>query len=848
MPMTPEEKKGLIGEGLAIREEKQTAHPYHRLEALNARAGRPVRLGGEGSEWCVYRDVGTGAEVWKMTDMPTNEWQPQFNCDGSAFTIRERGGGGFHVFDWQDRSFKLMEGGLSDARPRFSTTEPDVIIMAENEWLRRRPAPSLRRLTLHRCNFRTGEKTKMAQFETSASWRVQELYSSPDSSRLAFGFRETPTVFLIDPEIPQFEKRCREITLPTRLKGVRLANNDTELQWNNCYTYQRWLMDLKTGKVFHGNAPCAGGHAAGGPHWTIGPYGQLMKLLVKNGLHPQTEATADDTRIFANYKTPVVTDYGFISANGKWMVTNGTRGDVQGQHLMIPIADPGTVLRVCHYNTSRNDWCTNTYSSTSPDATKLAWVSDQLGNGDIYIAITGRPAAPRELKALRQANGDVKLSWQAPSGTREIGGYRIYRSRASGWGFEAMNGTPVTATGYTDRGAAQAAGQVFFYVVAAVEPCGLEGTFSNEAAVDATPQTTRKFYLEAEDCQIAPPLRLVLDGSASGSRYVRYHRASPDEPDRGTLKYQLKLPPGNLALWTRCRNENKDQREWYWVRLAADPRKGSIEMSADGPSIDRIAVSNDAEFNPDSSDAATPTPGPVTGLAVADATPQSVTLRWNASPVRNIARYDVHVGGRADKLGNETIIGSTTETTFKDWGLRPGTAYTYHVVAVDSRGRDAKPVSLKVTTAPQLVQTVTAEAQQAGEKVSFPIDVAAEAPFLLWVKYQPAYVGARQLRVGVEIDGKAAGTWQLRAPYRLMSGTLVGRTEGEPRVFVDKVLAGGKDVFTLSKGRHTVTFILDPTLGDGQHAFAEVIASNDHSYRPPGYDPRADFKKAARRY
>jgi len=898
--LSPEEKAGFIGDGITIRKENLHGHPYHRLQALNARAGRPRRTDPPGGEWCAFRDVATGAEVWRMTNGPNDENGTTFNCDGSAFNMRGRGGRGFHVFDWTTRKFTLVEGGLSDARPRFSTVEPSVIVMAGNEWLQPRP---LRRLTLYRYDFRKGEKTKMAAFETKATWRVQELSSSADSAKMVFGFRETPTVFLIDPDIEEFDKRCREITLPTRLKGVSLINKDTELRWYNCYTYQPWIMDLATEKVSHGNGPCAGGHSAGGPHYTVGPYGGLLKLLVRNGLHPQTEETADDVRLYANYKESVPTDYGRVSSNGRWVVTNGVRGDVDRQHLMMGIDDPATVLRTTMYNTSRNDWPTNTYSRSSPDCTKVAYVSDQFDDGDIYIAVTGRPAPPKELVATAARDRTVKLAWKEPD-AREIAGYRVYRSSTSGFGFAALNREPLKGTSYVDREPPRGDA---FYVVAMVEPSGLEGHFSNEAAVvSRRSRAPRTVFIEAETCEWKKPVREVLHGEASGTRYVRHHKAEAEEPAGGFVFADVEPPAPNARLWLRARAEGKPG-SWHahfsagpdnalfsaevpkgpgfrWVEAKGRgvrwQKRLSLYTEDDGLALDKIAISNDPNFDPTKSKlgAAGPVtvkPEPVTNARATYVKPNSLVVRWDASPSLNVARYDVHCGDDVDPWDpNKTIIGSTTGTTLADWGLRPGTKYTYHVIAVDSRGNEAEAVKLEATTAAAKVQTfeVTAAAAEkdprvkvtkdaAGmefaslpdlgdaakdappAKITFPVDVAEDGSFMLWAEYAPAYVKGKGLHVGIEIDGKDSGSWRLRAPYRPMGWTLAKGGAAKRRVFSDKIVANGKDVLALAKGRHTVAIRLDPKLRASQHAVARLWATNDHSWRPPGYDPRANFAK-----
>jgi hypothetical protein len=62
-------------------------------------------------------------------------------------------------------------------------------------------------------------------------------------------------------------------------------------------------------------------------------------------------------------------------------------------------------------------------------------------------------------------------------------------------------------------------------------------------------------------------------------------------------------------------------------------------------------------------------------------------------------------------------------------------------------------------------------------------------------------------------------------------------------VWTDKIVIGSKDVFVLKPGKHTISITLDPKVGDLQHAFGKLWITNDHSFRPEGYDPRANFLK-----
>jgi len=64
---------------------------------------------------------------------------------------------------------------------------------------------------------------------TEAPWIVQELCSSPWSSKLIFGFRETNLCYIIDPEIPDPTRRVTPVKLSTRLKNVHFGSEEKDI-------------------------------------------------------------------------------------------------------------------------------------------------------------------------------------------------------------------------------------------------------------------------------------------------------------------------------------------------------------------------------------------------------------------------------------------------------------------------------------------------------------------------------------------------------------------------------------------------------------------------------------------
>ncbi len=88
------------------------------------------------------------------------------------------------------------------------------------------------------------------------------------------------------------------------------------------------------------------------------------------------------------------------------------------------------------------------------------------------------PSAPSSLVA-GVAGSNVNLSW-APSGSGDVAGYNVYRSRSSAGPFaNKLNASPVVATNYQDTTAER--GYAQYYAIKAVDTDGHESSFSNTA-------------------------------------------------------------------------------------------------------------------------------------------------------------------------------------------------------------------------------------------------------------------------------------------------------------------------------------------------------------------------------
>ncbi len=878
--LTPAEQAGFIPAGLDVRLERREPRPYHGLEALNARAGSPLRADLP-EEKAVFRDSSTGAVVWKLTRSIRNEHCDRFNGDGSALPVYGRSAKGHVIYD-------LARGGLREfpdlrGAPVFSRTDPTTMYLLQGS-----EAAGKVRYVVQSANVRSGATATVADWE-SPDEGSSEFGTSPYSDLLILGLKEGRALYLIDPREPVMAKRVRRVPLPMRMKGAYLSDGDTRVNWQRCYYFQRWQMDLATGAVKLAHYPTYGGHEIFGEGMLVGRYVSML-LTHALGVMPSDESTAGDVRVWSNWAQEVPSDYGQLADDNRWLVTNGTDGTIAGKRLLVDGRETGTVLQIVHDFTSRNSWDSNTYSRLSPDATKLAYNCDMFGDTDVYVAISRRPEAPRKLTLIPDGPR-VTLRWEAPAAARELAGYNLYRSRESGRGYRRLNREHIAGTSAVDT---PPSGPTF-YAVTAVEHSGLEGLYSAEVQLGTS--DVHRLYADVEEGELSPPLRAYFDGDCSNYRSARVWRETAGETTGQALLAIVVPAAGTYRLWLRGKGHGAvdcqaaearatarfDADAWGWVQAEPAlplPLGGAtlaLRSTDDGLCLDLALLTDNAADRPSGTDERDTAPAAVSGLRVDEATAEQVRLSWAPSPDPGHDLYSVYVGDDPDVTpGNASLLASGKGTTALDWGYTAGAVLYYKVVAFSARGLGSAPASVRVAIPPRPTATVAldiAQATLAGglERVqsksvsaaALPAPLAADAPrpraawkvpialagtYYVWARYTT--LDAKRVSLfWVECDGSPAlqgSNWRLRFPCTL-TRHLDGVKPGEETWFTDKLVsgwwAGPFDSLRLEAGDHTLTVAFEPTHAPNGPRLATVYLSSDPSYRPPGFDPRVDFRK-----
>ena len=863
--LTPEEQAALIGKGVVPRKEKLTAKRYHALEAVKDRCAAPT-FPLDGQEQVIYRDTATGAILTRLTASHLPDYFGEggiWSADGACLFFVSPGRPGTPVYHLASGRVTAAPSGY---KRMWSPIDGDKLFLLNN-------TPAGDEILVW--DRKTDKTESVAVVKPPKRGGYTEFGMTPKTGRVTVAYRETPYAFVVDATKPK-DKRVEFIELPTRLKGFGFSPDETMISWANCYTYERVYKVLNTGKVGIG-AGFFVGHASGGRTHTVGEFGRHLKLIAPNGLFTERRP-GDKIRIWANYGGDIVTDYGRLTRDAEWIVTNGTRGDVANQHVMIPTKDPGSVLRLTRYFSTYYTWNSATYSRPSPDYTKVIFMQDVLDNPDLTMVLTRRPDPPRNVSFDRG-----RITWEKPARSQEIAGYNVYVTRTPGRDYRKLNTSLVAATTFT---LPPVNGKWPAVAVTAVEHSGLEGLFSEEIINGKRACA----FFEPVRAQLTPPARIVYDGRCSDFRYVRITPGTPDEKT-GVVKLPLaNFAKGRYRLWLRTRGNGKWQAHvesmytkgitgeylpivevnaaaavaspaWKWQALEGDLRlagpteivlsSSDVDLSLDEVSVQRVDAA--APIGVDPRDV-TP-PAKPEGLKVEVLPDAAVKLTWEPSRDGDFRHFSVYAGTHAAFTpANETVIRSVTGTGIVDTGVALGATVHYKVVAFDTRmnASEAAAVSVRVPGTPFLktieiedhladhLKTVAGKdityvtgKQAGGSYFEIPVDVPEDGWYRLWLDYTTPFYAS--LPVQLRVDGKDLGVMG-RTFIRTHPRTVTFRklTPESAHLFSDPVrLSLDKDTFYLTKGKHTLRVLWRYRQG----LFDKVHLTNNPACRPKAYDP-----------
>jgi chitodextrinase len=255
------------------------------------------------------------------------------------------------------------------------------------------------------------------------------------------------------------------------------------------------------------------------------------------------------------------------------------------------------------------------------------------------------PTVPTGLSSTGATTTSVPLAWTASTDTGGPGlaGYHVYRNGA-------LVGS-TAATTYTDSGLT--AGTSYSYTVKAYDTAGNTSAASSPLSVST---------------QVLPTVPAALHSTTVNATSVSLAwTASTDTGGPGLAGYHVYRNGalvGSTAATTYTDNGLTAGTSYSYTVAAYDTAGNVSAQSSPAVSVTTQVL-----------------PSVPTALSGTGATTTSVSLAWTASTDTGgpgLAGYHIY--------RNNTLVGSTSGTTYNDSGLTTGTSYSYTVAAYDTAG------------------------------------------------------------------------------------------------------------------------------------------------------------------
>ena len=827
----------------------------------------------------IYRDQGTGAEIWKVThfihlDRLLGTGHKSWTADGMFFAFTS------YFRPWTNATAFLNADATRVISQRSVSAPMDFAPTGHNVY-------SLPYTGVYEYDPATGEKTTLFELPEDKKFPGRNWISfSPQARKVlqyAWQFGKDAVLRVWDlntgtyrdiPTKTQSEEayKDKDWLYSAGFKDEHTLyygmNHLPNLSEHN--VPQGWYYDLDTGEYTPTGDP-----ADAPSHGATSPGGKQVGYF-REGLAYRPSRDAPKVLI------------GGLGGDGHmaflYQDEIAVSGDVSDESLVTMIyPDTRTVVPVAYaQNRFTGYYGSIVFVSMSPDVTKMVYSSDMLGYRDLYWAITNYPQTPVDVRVARAPNG-LLVRWERPKWSAEITGYLVYRSGHSGRDYRLLTPEPIEGTEFADTTADPA--QPAFYVLRSVERSKLVSRmFSCEAAWQPT-GAPRRIFFEAENPDTQQtPFRITIDRDAANEKcmWVRQARGEGDD-DVGKLAYAVDVQPGGeYALWARVRQDRGGVTEgrltatigaaradtvpvtgadWRWVmlgstRLPAGELTVTLEAAGKGLSVDRLLLTDDPAYTPqgrgsDVDIVPPPAPGAPT---LVEATHFDLRIRWQPVAVSTVTHYQVYrTRGTGVEPTQTCLVGSPSAPELLDYNLRPGEEYSYLVTAVDDWGHEspASPLLLARTEPlAKCVETLVAlsdlpevaatpldgteapglyrftDAQE--QVLEIPFELGIEGDYVIWLHGAPDQSDMTSFSYRVDDT-----PWRVRTlpGKEIVAGQQVAERVQWDRLMDHRQEAGtvwhltpGPHVLCLAKaGASPMSLVLD-----------KIMVTNDFSTIPPG--------------